>query len=281
MKKFTLALPLLALSSLYSYANDAILNVEGSIQINGRTVINSDGQWAAYTTEIEVDCSENKSALRDKFDQGYSNLRISAGDCYAPRWYEELSVTFIGATDAAEGLVSISRMPEDPYDYDGDILDASSLLDVGIGAFLYIRGVNIVDNTLSETGYSTVNGELNSTIYLRDVSVTTNQAECIFGEGNSLYLRDSTLSGCSSTAIRAENNANIKMKRSTISDGEIALGLISTLAGSDNTISNVDLHLSENSYAVFENEITSIGSVVCYDNSVARSWSGEGVNYCQ
>ncbi|MEZ9915127.1 hypothetical protein AB4404_01725, partial [Vibrio breoganii] len=47
MKVNTIALAILSTFSIGAYANNAVLNVEGQIQINGQTVIGTDGKVVA------------------------------------------------------------------------------------------------------------------------------------------------------------------------------------------------------------------------------------------
>ncbi|MCY9873864.1 hypothetical protein [Vibrio barjaei] len=277
--KYT-ALALLTLTATTTFANDAILNIEGSLQINGRTIINSDGKWAPEETTISIDCSEDQSALRTRFDQGYRNFEIISGSCYTPRWYPENSATYIKGTDGT----SLIPLPNDPYDYyydeeeDENIFEPSPFIEIGIGGFLYIRDIAIDTTSSAATGNELVYTDMSSNLYFRDVDISTNETSCFSLEASKGYLRDVTLTGCSSSAIHLDNS-HLKLRGTTISAGSINIHLNSVLTGYDNNLSNLNLTIGEMSKMVIGDTITNLGTVLCYDSSIGRADNYES-DYC-
>lgn len=264
----TLAMILIFVVSAWSSANqgDAILNVEGQIQINGKTVVDSDGRWVGETAtlweRLEVDCNNNSSALIAAIDAGYHDIKFT-GDCYVPSTFNRRHNVWIAGS--GKDSSSLIREPSNPSGRLFTIYDGQT--------FVGLQNLTISDDV--EGDYELI--ESQGHLKIENVNIIGAAKECIeIDFGGTLNAHSMTVSGCTGSGLTVRGGSF-----AVIDDTSITTLGRAVNSGSGSTVEvggNSYLHGDNAAAAIYESsrliiyegtqhDITISGSVGAYGSS--------------
>lgn len=265
----TLGIILIFFISTWSSADqgNAILNVEGQIQINGKTVINSEGKWIGETEvlwdHLEIDCSEDSSALIAAIDAGYHNINFT-GDCYAPRkFYRKHNVWLAGSGKNSSSLI---REPANTTGRLFTIYDGQT--------FVGLQNLTIRDNL--EGDFELIESQGN--LKIENVDIIGASGECIEVDfGGTLIANSMSVSGCTGSGLTVRGGSFAVIDNTSITSIGKAVN-----SGSGSTVEvggNSYLHGDVSAASVYESSRLIIYEGIQHNITISGSIGAYGSSY--